>query len=118
MSVFYASISSRADIRLDQDPYVANRNIWIVLHISFNALCSYSRDLLRAGSLHWESLWHKHFTSSSFLVVYEEALAELCLVISSALTPSLPLSHRLGEFILNDYVADKGIPRTTVTEHI
>jgi len=47
----------------------------------------------------------------------EEVLAEICLVISSALIPSLPLSHILEEFILNDYVADKGIPRTTVTEH-
>lgn len=39
-------------------------------------------------------------------------------MISSALIPSLPLSHILEELILNDYVADKGIPRTTVPESI
>lgn len=50
--------------------------------------------------------------------MHEEIMAEICLVISSALIPSLPLSHIMEEFILNDYVADKGIPKTTVTEHI
>lgn len=79
-------------------------------------MCSYSRGLLRAGSLHWRSLWYEHFTLCSFLVMQLEGLAEKCLVSSSALTPSLPLSHRLGEFILSDYGADKGIPRTTMTE--
>lgn len=53
-----------------------------------------------------------------FLVLHEEVLAETCLVISSALIPSLLLSHMLEELILSDYVADKGIPRTTVTAHI
>lgn len=43
--------------------------------------------------------------------MHEEILPEICLVISSALIPSLPLSHLLEELILNNHVADKGIPR-------